>query len=78
MRAALIGVLMGLLPTVALAQVPVSGTSGTVSTLAGRPAGGPNARPLFMLGNVAFGIWAPVAPPYDVAANRNGAANPIR
>jgi hypothetical protein len=78
MGAALFGVLIVLVPTVALAQAPGPGTSGTVSALASRPAGGSNARPLFMLGNVAFRIWALVAPPYDVAADRNGAANPIR
>ena len=25
----------------------------------------------------AFGIWTPVAPPYDVNANRNFAGNPL-
>lgn len=32
-------------------------------------------KPLFMLGNLSVGIWAPVAPPYDATANRNLAAD---
>ena len=32
---------------------------------------------LFVLGGTAFGIWTPMAPPYDVNANRNFAGNPL-
>jgi hypothetical protein len=33
--------------------------------------------PLFMIGGLAVGIWTRVPPPYDAAANRNLAANPL-
>ena len=33
--------------------------------------------PLFVIGDLAVGIWARVPPPYDVTANRNAAANPL-
>ena len=35
------------------------------------------ATPLLSIGNLPVGIWAPVPPPYDVTANRSGAANPL-
>jgi hypothetical protein len=41
------------------------------------PSGNAVPRPLFSLGNLPVGVWAPVAPPYDATANRNGAANPF-
>ena len=33
-------------------------------------------RPLFKIGKLPTGIWAPVEPPYDSRANRTGADNP--
>ncbi|WP_146101620.1 hypothetical protein [Rhodopila globiformis] len=38
-------------------------------------AGAP--RPLFNIGQLPVGVWAPVQPPYDSRANRTGAANPV-
>ncbi|HEY7578796.1 MAG TPA: hypothetical protein VH855_14475 [Acetobacteraceae bacterium] len=34
-------------------------------------------RPLFSIFGLPVGIWAPVPPPYNVAANRNLASRPI-
>ena len=68
------------LATSAYAQVPATGeTSGTLTydqgmTVAPRYA---QPTPLFTLGNVQFEIWTPVAPPYNSAANRNLAGNPL-
>jgi hypothetical protein len=81
MRAAVIGILTVLMATAALAQTQPA-ASGATSGFAGQSLGvGPgragNPTPLFMLGGVAAGIWARVAPPYDVSANRNAAANPL-
>ena len=33
--------------------------------------------PLFSLGGLPVGVWARVAPPYDVTANRSFAADPL-
>lgn len=46
-------------------------TVGPSQTFATRP------RPLFSFLGVPVGVWAPVPPPYNVAANRNLAASPI-
>lgn len=32
---------------------------------------------LFLLGGLPVAVWTPVAPPYDMAANRNLAGNPL-
>lgn len=56
---------------------------GQVAAFSDRTVGvGPQLRgqqmtPLVTIGNLAIGIWSPVPPPYDVAANRNLAANPV-
>ena len=81
MRAALVGILTILMATAASAQTQPAASSAT-SGFAGQSLGvGPgraqNPTPLFMLGGVAVGIWTRVPPPYDVSANRNGAANPL-
>jgi hypothetical protein len=36
-----------------------------------------SSTPLFVIGDLAAGIWPRVPPPYDVTANRNAAANPL-
>ncbi len=83
MRAALLGTLTMLMATTAWAQGPTPGTAGEISTMGGQSFGlgprlGPQeATPLFMLGGLGVGIWARVPPPYNPAANRNGAANPL-
>jgi hypothetical protein len=34
-------------------------------------------HPLFAIGDLPVGVWAPVEPPYNANMNRNQAANPI-
>ena len=42
------------------------------------PPGGSQPPPaVASIGNLPVRVWAPVPPPYDVSADRNGAANPI-
>ena len=81
-RSAVFGILAGLLATTAHAQQPVvnsgQGVAGTFSGQSVTP--GPRLQsptPLFVIGDLAVGIWARVPPPYDVTANRNAAANPL-
>ena len=81
MRAALVALLVMGAATAASAQTQPA-VSGAVSGFTGQALGsGPghvqNPTPLFVLGNMAFGIWTRVPPPYDVSANRNLAANPL-
>ena len=81
MRAAIFGSLLVLLASSAFAQAPGSGPAGGLLTFGGRSvAVGPslNAQPtpLFFIGGLPFGIWAPVEASYDAAANRNLAASP--
>jgi hypothetical protein len=65
------------------AQTAAQISPSQVSTFSNRTVGaGPQFHnqqktPLVTIGNLAIGIWSPVPPPYDVAANRNLAANPI-
>jgi hypothetical protein len=78
-RVALFGGLIALMATSAYAQ----GVGPQATSLSGRSwlaAPGPNVQSptqLFVVGGTAFGIWTPVAPPYDVNANRNFAGNPL-
>ncbi len=81
-RATIIGLFAALVASTAFAQGPGSGSSGTVSALGGRAFGvgpqlGVGPTPLGFIGGVAVGIWTRVPPPYDVTANRSGAANPL-
>lgn len=46
-------------------------------TMHPNPLPAPEPKPLFKLGNMPVGVWAPVEPPYDSTANRNNAANPL-
>jgi hypothetical protein len=67
--------------TAAYAQQP-SPAGGPLGFSGQTAAAGPRqaptqARPLFTIGGLPIGIWAPVPPPYDAAANRNAAANPL-
>jgi hypothetical protein len=80
-RAAIAGVVTVLLATPAFAQAPGSGAAGQIASMGGQSvAQGPRVQqptPLFMLGGLVVGIWTRVPLPYDAAANRNGAANPL-
>lgn len=76
-------ILLGLMITTGAASAYAQDFSGSTASLAGRSyAAEQNQKvqgptPLFVAGNMAFGIWARVAPPYDGTANRNFAANPL-
>ena len=82
-RSVCAGVLLaGLMAGGAHAQTADRLDRGQVSAFSDRVVGvGPQLRngqmtPLATIGNLAIGIWSPVPPPYDVAANRNLAADP--
>jgi hypothetical protein len=80
MQAVLFGILTVLIATTANAQKPGAGQTERTPRLGGQSVTvGPRlgATPLFVIGDLAVGIWARVPPPYDVAANRNAAANPL-
>jgi hypothetical protein len=78
-RGTLFGGLIALMATAAYAQD--GGANGTAFTgrswLAAPNRNAQSPTQLFVLGGTAFGIWTPVAPPYDVNANRNLAGNPL-
>lgn len=68
----------------AQAQVPGQKATPSANQTIYSPAVQPNPpappstpAPLFDLGNLPVGVWAPVEPPYDVHANRNNASNPL-
>jgi hypothetical protein len=79
---AIFGILAVLLATTAHAQQPAANSEqGVAGTFSGQSVT-PGLRlqsptPLFVVGDLAVGIWARVPPPYDVTANRNAAANPL-
>jgi hypothetical protein len=80
MRAALVGLLALAPASAAFAEAPNSQITTTYRGQAVAPAPWLHAQqptPLFVVGGVAGGIWTHVSPPYNVAANRNLAANPI-
>jgi hypothetical protein len=78
-RSACTGVLLAAL----MAGGAYAQTASQVSAFSNRTVGvgsqlnNQQMTPLATVGNLAIGIWSPVQPPYDVAANRNLAANPI-
>ena len=81
-RTVIFGILTGLLATTAHAQTSavnsgqrVAATFSDQSVTPGPQLQSPT--PLFIIGNLAVGVWARVPPPYDVTANRNAAANPL-
>jgi len=81
-RAAIFGIVAVLSAATAHAQKPggnpaqgVAGAFGGQSVAPGPQLKSPT--PLFMIGDLAVGIWARVPPPYDATANRNIAANPL-
>jgi hypothetical protein len=81
--AVILGVLPLLVAGAAYAQSQVPQTGGTVQAPAvvypgqlSQPAN-PEPRPLFSIGKLPVGVWAPVAPTYDASANGTGAANPF-
>jgi hypothetical protein len=81
-RTAIFGILVVLLATTAHAQTPVVNSGQRVAATFSGQSDMPGARlqsptPLFIIGDLAVGIWARVPPPYDVTANRNSAANPL-
>ncbi len=78
-RASLFSIIGILAPIVAYADAPAASVSpfgGQVGAVAPR-ALATHPTPLFTVGGLAFGIWARVPPPYNVAANRNLADNPF-
>jgi hypothetical protein len=78
-RVALFGGLIALMATGAHAQ-QVGGSAAALSGKSWLAAPDRNAQSptqLFVMGSTAFGIWTPMAPPYDVNANRNFAGNPL-
>ena len=78
-RVALFGGLIALIATGAQAQ-QVGADATALNGKSWLAAPNPNAQSptqLFVMGSTAFGIWTPMAPPYDVNANRNLAGNPL-
>jgi hypothetical protein len=83
-RAVVFG-LLAVLVAVGAYAAPAAGPSsaGEALIFGGRSTAiGPRIKPqqptpLFMIGGLAVGIWTRVPPPYDAAANRNLAANPL-
>jgi hypothetical protein len=76
MRSACAGVLLASF----VAGAAYAQSSDQVSTFGNQTVGlGPiqQMTPLATVGSLAIGIWTPVAPPYDAAANRSGADNPL-
>jgi hypothetical protein len=74
------GALPLLVATAAFADPPAPQMSGTVQSpviLPGPIAPAITQQPLWTIGGLPVGIWAPVPPPYDMEANRTGAANPL-
>jgi hypothetical protein len=74
--------LIMLTATAAYADVQPPGISGTVQQPAPQPnlvspGEAPEAHPLFWIGRLPVEVWAPVVPPYDTTADRNGASNPL-
>jgi hypothetical protein len=81
-RTAIFSILAVLLATTAHAQTPVVNSGQRVAATFNGQSVMPGPRlqsptPLFVIGDLAVGIWARVPPPYDVTANRNAAANPL-
>jgi hypothetical protein len=59
-------------------QVPVaSQTTTAVPDLNNPEASVSQPRPLFKIGELPVGVWAPVEPPYDSRMNRDQAGNPV-
>jgi hypothetical protein len=74
------GALPLLMATAAFADPPAPQMSGTVQGSVVLPesiAPVIGQQPLWTFGELPVGIWAPVPPPYDMEADRNGAANPL-
>jgi hypothetical protein len=81
-RTAIFGILTVLLATTAHARTPVVNSGQRVAATFSDQSVTPGPQlqsptSLFVIGNLAVGIWARVPPPYDVMANRNAAANPL-
>jgi len=67
--------LLALAPA-ALAQQP-SVTQSMIAPVAPAVPGLPSPTPLFTIGKLAVGVWAPVEPVYDAGNNRNLAADSV-
>ena len=70
----------GLVGGTAAAQTPSVAAQpalGGQAFAVGPRAGVHEPTTLFSLGGLPAVVWTPVAPPYDVAANRNLAGNPL-
>jgi hypothetical protein len=83
LRVVVFGVLTVLMATTADAQKPDTGQAERAATFKGQSVtgapwlGAQYPTPLFTIGNLPVRIWTRVPPAYDVAANRNAAANPL-
>jgi hypothetical protein len=78
--ALIVGVFPLLIATAAFAQTRDPQITGTVQAPEVRPgqvSPSSNQPPLFTIGRLPARVWAPVPPPYDVTADRNGAADPL-
>ena len=79
-RAVHFGILALLMATTAYAQKPGVGPAATTASFLGESVTiGPRRfpTPQFVICGLPVGIWARVPPPYDVAANRSAAENPL-
>jgi hypothetical protein len=80
-RAAVVAVLTVLLATTGFAQAPGSGAAGQIADMDGQSvAQNPRVQQptrLVTLSGLVGSVWTRVPPPYDAAANRSGAANPL-
>jgi hypothetical protein len=78
-RPVLVVVLTALMAATADAQPPgVSGIAGAeAAAVTLRPVIPRYPTPIFSIGGVPVSIWTRVPPPYNAAANRSAAANPL-
>ena len=64
-------------PTPGQATRPTVTGQSTTSAVETPSPPPPGPRPLFKIGDLNVGIWAPVQAPYNANNNRNLAANPM-
>jgi hypothetical protein len=58
-------------------QSPELAGTNRASLAAGLEASGQQPRPLFKIGGLEVGVWAPVEAPYNAKMDRNLAADPL-
>jgi len=69
------GMLAAMLAGSAYAQAPADLSAGEYRGFT--PLQAQQMTPLATIGDLSVGIWTRVAPPYDVTADLNAAANPL-